>query len=96
MFLLIFTGIFLPENLFSEDKQVEKFLLDIFGDVSSIIGFLIYLEMLELNFCGFNFNLKKNIINRGEDEYNITLDIDEQRDSDGRFSSVDSLVSVEM
>lgn len=96
MFLLIFTGIFFPENLFSEDKQVEKFLLDIFGDVSSIIGFLIYLEMLELNFCGFNFNLKKNIINRGEDEYNITLDIDEQRDSDGRFSSVDSLVSVEM
>ena len=72
-FLLIFTSIFFIDQLFSKENQAKKFLLDIFGDVASIIGFLIYLEMIELNFLGFNYNLKKNIINRGEDDYRISL-----------------------
>ena len=72
-FLLIFTSIFFIDQLFSKENQAKKFLLDIFGDVASIIGFLIYLEMIELNFWGFNYNLKKNIINRGEDDYRISL-----------------------
>ena len=46
-----------------------RFLADIFGDIGSIIGFLIYLEVIELNFCGLNFNLKKNIIRRGTNDY---------------------------
>ena len=72
-FLLIFTSIFFIDQLFSKENQAKKFLLDIFGDIASIIGFLIYLEMIELNFWGFNYNLKKNIINRGEDDYRISL-----------------------
>ena len=88
-FLLIFTAIFFIDQLFSKENQAKKFLLDIFGDIASIIGFLIYLEMIELNFWGFNYNLKKNIINRGEDDYRISLN---QNDTlrDERFSSVDS------
>ena len=68
-FLLIFTSIFFRDDLFTQEKQLEKFLLDISGDVSSIIGFFIYLEMIELNFCKLDYNLKKNIIERGEKEY---------------------------
>ena len=48
--------------------RTEKFCLDIFGDITSILGFLVYLEMVELNFCEFNYNLRKNIIYRGDNE----------------------------
>ena len=41
-----------------------KFILDIFGDFFSIFGFLIYLEMIELNFGKYNYNTKQNIISR--------------------------------
>ena len=68
-FLLIFTGAFYSEDLFTEENQLSKFLLDISGDIASIIGFLIYLEMIELNFCGFNYNLKKNIVERSKSDY---------------------------
>ena len=68
-FLLIFTAIFFNDDLFKENSQLEKFLLDESGDIASIIGFLIYLEMIELNFCGFNYNLKKNIVERSKSDY---------------------------
>ena len=42
-----------------------QFILDIIGNLLIIVGFLIYLEIIELNFCGFNYNLRKNIIDRG-------------------------------
>ena len=69
IFLLIFSALFFREQLFPESEQVKKFLLDESGDIGSIIGFLIYLEIIELNFCGFNFNLKKNIIERSKIDY---------------------------
>ena len=71
-FLLIYTAIFHRDKLFGERtdvKKLKKFLLDESGDIGSIIGFLIYLEIIELNFCGLNFNLKKNIIKRSESDY---------------------------
>ena len=43
-----------------------SYFIDFASDITSIIGFLIYLEIIELNFCGFNENLKKNIILRGK------------------------------
>ena len=89
-FLLIFTSIFFRDDLFSQDKQLEKFLLDISGDISSIIGFFIYLEMIELNFCQLNYNLKKNIIERGENEYNISLEIHEKIEEEPLASDSES------
>ena len=68
-FLLIFTAVFFREMLFNGENLTSRFLADESGDIASIIGFLIYLEMIELNFCGLNFNLKKNIIIRSESEY---------------------------
>ena len=91
-FLLIFTSIFFSDQLFTKENQLKKFLLDESGDVASIIGFLIYLEMIELNFCGFNYNLKKNIINRGEDEYRFSVrfnnKLKEERISSGSVNSL--------
>ena len=45
---------------------VEQFGIDIASDIISFLGFLIYLEIIELNFCKLNYNLRKNIITRGE------------------------------
>jgi hypothetical protein len=38
--------------------------------ILTIIASMIYLEIIQLNFCGFNKNVKKNIIKRGENEIN--------------------------
>jgi hypothetical protein len=52
---------------------------------------LVFLEMIELNFCGLNVNLKKNIQNRVSNENNLTIkeseeseqnDEEEQEDND--------------
>ena len=67
-FLLIFTAIFFREHLFNGENKLQKFLLDEFGDFFSIIGFLIYLEIIELHFCNLDYNLKNNIIKRSNTE----------------------------
>ena len=87
-FLLIFTPIFFPDYFFPKENQFKKFLLDESVDIASILGLLIYLEMIELNFCGLNFNLKKNIIIRGKEEYKNSLKIKRQI-KEGNFSSFD-------
>ena len=60
-------------ELFTEKREFdakEKLILDLFGDLSSLIGYIIFLEFIELNFCGFNKNLRANIIIRGFSETN--------------------------
>ena len=47
-----------------------KFFLDWAGDLFSIIGFLIYLEIIELNFCNYDYNTKTNIARRSFIESN--------------------------
>ena len=67
-FLLIFTVIFFIDDLFPKPEQISRFLTDESGDIFSIIGFLIYLEIIELHFCNLDYNLTNNIINRGNEE----------------------------
>ena len=45
--------------------------------ILTIIASMIYLEIIQLNFCGFNKNVKKNIIKRGENEL-INLSMSEK------------------
>ena len=45
---------------------IEQYGIDIASDVISFLGFLIYLEIIELNFCKLNYNLRKNIMTRGD------------------------------
>ena len=75
IFLLIFTAIFFVKELFKKEEHYKKFLLDLFGDIASILGFLIFLEIIELNFCGLNFNLKKNIISRSETDSRFFIEL---------------------
>lgn len=84
---LIYSVIFSREDLFKKDKQLEKYLLDTFGDVGAIFGFVIYLEIIELNFWGFNYNLAKNIMNRGENDYQISMSFHQKIKEDNRLST---------
>ena len=68
-FLLIFSAIFFRDQLFQKENQWRKFLLDETGDIAAITGFLLYLEMIELHFCNLDFNIKREIIKRGQEDY---------------------------
>ena len=56
-------------------KIENQTFLDFFSHIFGIIGILVYIEFIELNFCDFNYNLKKNIINRSLSDSSIELDI---------------------
>ena len=55
---------FFKEN--TDIFRITKFFLDILGDVIAIIGLLIYLEIIVLNFKNLDFNIKVNIIKRSK------------------------------
>ena len=64
--LAIFT-LYIKHTFFNENKIKYifwKFILDISGDLISILGLMIYLEIIELNFCNFNYDIKKRILIR--------------------------------
>ena len=47
-----------------------SFLLSEISEIIAIFGYMIYLEIIELNFCGLSDNLKRKIIIKGEKEFN--------------------------
>ena len=71
----------------NENKIEISSIFDIFESFFTILGSIIYLELIELNFCGLNYYLKKNIelrakienldspINKDE-EINEIVDVD--------------------
>lgn len=87
--ILVLNNFILDNECFKDTSnfKVAKYFLDIGGDFFCLIGFLIYLEVIELNFCELNYNLKRNISKRGMSNdlanfKNILNDeYDEDRDS---------------
>ena len=60
-------------NYFAEGKKDNKilfikFLFGIIGNFLGFIGFLVYSEIIELNFCGDYYNLRRKIIERSIEE----------------------------
>ena len=71
-------------NIFADTNnniKTNKFLLDLFGDTLSIFGFLIYLEIIILCFCKYDYNIKSNIISRSYTE--LKENIVEDNDGNG-------------
>ena len=74
--LIVEHTFFLNENEKSKEDindMIKRIIIDIIQDVLGFIAFLIYLEIIELNFCKCNYNLKKNISKRGELDSSIEL-----------------------
>ena len=65
------------------NKLELSFIFGLLSFVFSNIGTLIYLELVELNFCGLNHNLKKNIDMRALDD---ALDIYKEESDDDNNS----------
>ena len=59
---------FINEDDFFIENSINyitaKYILDISCDFFSIIGFFIFLELIELNFCDFNKDLRRKIMDR--------------------------------
>ena len=69
--VLIISTLIIDGNFFNKNNfkyRTEKFIFDISGDIISLFGLFIYLEILQLNFCKLNYNLRKTIIDRGSRE----------------------------
>ena len=60
----IFRGFYFAKEEKDSELLSKIIILYIIGDCISIVGFLIYLEIIELNFWGLNYNLRKSIIER--------------------------------
>ena len=73
---------------------ILKYHFDSSGDILSILGFLIYLEIIELKFCKLNYNIKENIMKRGRKETNdmnktdTSLSLNESDDSKRTLSMI--------
>ena len=61
----IFKGYYFAIKEEDYKLKLKTFLLNVIGDCISFVGFLIYLEIIELHFLGLNYNLRKTIIDRG-------------------------------
>lgn len=48
--------------------KFHKFLINLFSNIFACFGFLVYLEIIELNCYGLNYNLKRKIIERSIEE----------------------------
>jgi len=72
---------------FGEEGKDNKiilihFILDVIGSFLGFIGFLIYSEIIELNFCGLNYNLRRKIIERSIEDSIQRMSInDDQNES---------------
>ena len=50
---------------------IHKFITDFISDFLSIIGYLIYIEIIEINICNCNYNLRKYIALRGKSDSSV-------------------------
>ena len=92
-----------PQNKFNSNYIFKvKFILDSIGDIFCIISNLIYLEILELNFCNLNYNLRKSIIERGlldiygDDENDIFVEDNGQKQEKNKNEDVNSVAGSEL
>ena len=70
---LILKNLIKEETIINNEKIINKstkFILDFTGDIVSIIGFLIFLEIIELKFCNLNYNYRDKISIRAFYDYN--------------------------
>ena len=80
----IINGYYFVEDGKDYKMPLTKFILELIGNSLAFIGFLVYLGIIELNFCGFNYNLRKNIIDRSIREANNNGELGDFNDNDSQ------------
>ena len=84
---LYYATIKLIDYVFRGDYATKKFCIEYIAEILSLFGYLIYLEIIELRFCGLDKDLKKNITERSikeslvqEIDFDINQGIDDDKD----------------
>ena len=72
--------------LIDMNYALEKLILDYSSDFVSILGYLVYLEIIELHFCGLDYNIRRTILERD------ILDMEENKLNKSVKSGNDSVV----
>ena len=49
--------------------KIARFLTNEFAEIFSFLGYIVFLEILELNFCGLSDNISKNLSKKGDMEF---------------------------
>ena len=98
--VLIMNNLIKNSSFFEDtsDYKPTRFFLDIGGDFICLIGLFIYLEIIELNINNFNYDLRRNIIDRGilDDKAHLkmnesfVLDYEEEEEEDNGNSKSDN------
>ena len=70
---IIYFIIELTSFIFSIFDRIDYSIFNLLTELFAILGVFIYLEIIELNFCGLNFYLRKNIIRRSKLETNFEI-----------------------
>ena len=79
----------------SDETQITQFIFIGITDFFAIIGFSIYLELIQLKFCKFDYNIKENIIQRSMleiEDANTDIrisDINDEENSDSENNDED-------
>ena len=61
-------------------SQIVKVIIEISTDLFSVLGIFVYIEFIELKFCGLNYNSRKTIEKRSLEEMNLTRMVSEDED----------------
>ena len=76
---------------------ILNFIFSELSEILAIFGYIFYLEILELNFCGLSDNLKRSITLKGEEEFtraNTTLEKikekEKERDDEEKYMELSS------
>ena len=98
----IYNGIKQVINKIRGVTETDYFVVQFIAEMCSLVGYIIFLEIIILNFCGLNKDIKRNIIKRGLNEAKINemnldkLIDDEDDDSDDENSSSINTTKMEM
>ena len=63
-------------NISSDGLKITHFLITELTEIFTFLGYMVYLEILELNFCGLNENIKRRIMEKGEIEFRNLSEFD--------------------
>ena len=83
----------LIEFIFNKNYGPKKFWVEFIAELLTILGYTIYLEIIELKFCGLDNDIKKNITERSirecvinEIDFVMNKGKDDDKDSDDEDS----------
>ena len=63
--------IFFMLNLSSDELVITHFVVTELNEFLSCFGLMVYLEIIELNFCGLNYNLKSTMIKKADNKFQL-------------------------